>query len=138
MAYWLLKTEPGEYAYADLEAAGRDVWDGVRNAVALRHLGAMRPGDQAFVYHSGKERAVVGVARVVSEPRPDPAGSDPRWIVVDVEPVGRLARPVSLAELKADRTFDGWELVRLPRLSVMPVPPGLWERILELSGGLAP
>ncbi|BAS26183.1 EVE domain-containing protein [Limnochorda pilosa] len=136
MAYWLLKTEPGEYSYANLEAAGRDVWDGVRNAVALRYLRAMQPGDQALVYHSGKERAVVGVAQVATEPHPDPRTSDPRWTVVDVEPRGRLARPVGLAEIKADRAFQDWELVRLPRLSVMPVEPALWERILRMGGGV--
>lgn len=134
MAFWLLKTEPEEYGYADLAAAGRDRWDGVRNPTALRHLRAMAPGDRAFIYHSGKQRAVVGVAEVVSAPYPDPA--DPRLAVVDLEPRGRLARPVTLAAIKADPAFAGWELVRLPRLSVMPVPPVFWEQILQMGGGV--
>ncbi len=133
MAYWLLKTEPSEYAYEDLERLGRDHWDGVRNAVAQRHLKAMRPGDQAFIYHTGDQRAVVGLAEVVSAPYPDPTASDPRWVVVDVTPKGRLPRPVTLAEMKADPAFAHWELVRLPRLSVMPVPPALWMRILQMA-----
>lgn len=137
VAFWLLKTEPGEYSYADLEAAGRDRWDGVKNPTALRHLRAMVPGDRAFIYHTGRERAVVGVAEVVSPPYPDPDGDDPRWVVVDVLPRGRLVQPVSLATIKAESAFVGWELVRLPRLSVMPVPPAHWERILQMAGGLA-
>jgi len=137
VAFWLLKTEPEEYGYADLAAAGRDRWDGVKNPTALRYLRAMAPGDRAFIYHSGRERAVVGVAEVVSRPYPDPSGTDPRLVVVDVEPRGRLHRPVTLAAIKADPAFAGWELVRLPRLSVMPVPTPYWERILEMGGGLS-
>lgn len=138
VAYWLLKTEPDVYSYSDLEKAGRDMWDGVRNAAAAKHLRAMRPGDLALVYHTGKERAAVGIAEVVSEPYPDPtadpASNDGRWVAVDVSPRERLPRPVTLAEIKADPAFAGWELVRLPRLSVMPVPPALWQRILEMAG----
>lgn len=138
MAFWLLKTEPEEYGYADLVAAGRDRWDGVKNPTALKHLRAMVPGDQAFIYHTGKERAVVGLAEVVSHPYPDPEAGDPRLVVVDVVPRGRLAQPVPLAAIKADPAFAGWELVRIPRLSVMPVSPEHWERILQMGGGLAP
>ncbi len=133
MANWLLKTEPKEYSYDDLEKAGRDVWDGVRNPTALAHLRCMRQGDRAFIYHTGSEKAVVGLAEVVSEPYPDPAAGGPR-VVVDVSPLGRLPRPVTLAEIKARPEFAGWELVRLPRLSVMPVSPERWQRILELAG----
>ncbi|HEY8449285.1 MAG TPA: EVE domain-containing protein [Bacillota bacterium] len=132
MAYWLLKTEPGEYAYADLERVGTDRWDGVRNAVALKHLRAMRPGDLALIYHTGSERAIVGVAEIVSDPYPDPAAE--RWPVVDVRARRRLPRPVTLAEIKADPAFAAWELVRLPRLSVMPVPDEHWRRILAMAG----
>lgn len=136
MAYWLLKTEPEEYSYADLEQRGRDAWDGVKNPTAQRHLRSMQPGDLAFVYHTGKERAVVGIARVVSAPYPDPAAPEKR-VLVDLSPVERLGRPVTLAEIKADPAFLGWELVRLSRLSVMPVPEPLWHRILALAGSPA-
>ena len=135
MARWLVKTEPDEYSFADLQRKGRDVWDGVRNNVALKHLRSMRRGDEVFVYHTGNARAVVGIARVVSEPYPDPASGDPRHAVVDLEAVRALERPVSLAAIKADPAFAGWELVRNSRLSVMPVPGELWERILAMSAG---
>lgn len=133
MAHWLVKTEPGEYSFDDLARAGRDVWDGVRSAVALKHLRQMRPGDELFVYHTGDERAIVGIARVVGFPYPDPKAGDERWTVVDVEAVRRLERPVTLQEIKADPTFAGWELVRISRLSVMPVPETFWQRILSME-----
>jgi predicted RNA-binding protein with PUA-like domain len=134
-AYWLLKTEPGEFSYDDLERLGRDRWDGVRSPAALKHLRAMRPGDLALIYHTGDERRIVGRCRVVSEPYPDPHGGDGRLVVVDVEPAGRLARPLTLAEIKADPAFAGWELVRQGRLSVMPVPEALWACLARMGGG---
>jgi predicted RNA-binding protein with PUA-like domain len=134
VAYWLLKTEPSAYSYDDLERLGRDRWDGVRNAVALRHLRAMAPGDLALVYHTGDERRAVGVCRVVSAPYPDPQAGDERLVVVDVAPAYRLPRPVTLAAIKADPAFAGWELVRQPRLSVMPVPEPLWRRLHAMAG----
>jgi predicted RNA-binding protein with PUA-like domain len=133
MAHWLLKTEPKTYSYADLERQGRARWDGVSNPVALKHLRAMTAGDQAFIYHTGAEKAVVGIARVVSQPYTDPKAKDPRLVVVDLEPQGRLPSPVTLAAVKADPAFAAWELVRLARLSVMPVPAELWRRILALA-----
>jgi len=133
MNYWLLKTEPSTYSWPDLVRAGRAVWDGVKNPAALGHLRGMQPGDQAFVYHTGNEKAVVGVARVVSAPYPDPKAGDPRLAVVDLEAVRPLAAPVTLAAVKADRQFADFALVRLPRLSVMPVSPAQWEAILGLS-----
>jgi predicted RNA-binding protein with PUA-like domain len=136
MAGWLLKTEPAEYSYDDLERDGRAVWSGVRNPVALKHLGAVRSGDECLIYHTGSERSVVGLARAASEPYPDPA--DPRFVVMDVVPVRRLARPVSLAAIKADPQFRSWELTRVPRLSVMPVPEHLWEAIVEMGEGEGP
>lgn len=134
MAFWLLKTEPEEYSYDRLYAAGRDRWDGVANPTALRHIRAMRPGDLALIYHTGKEKAVVGIAEVVSPPYPDPKAGDGRRAVVDVAARERLARPVTLAEIKADPAFAGWELVRMPRLSVMPVGEAHWRRLLAMAG----
>ncbi len=135
MARWLVKTEPEEYSYQDLERAGRDVWDGVKNNVALKYMREMKPGDDVFVYHTGRVRAIIGLAKVVSEPYPDPASSDPKHTVVDLEAVRALGRPVSLAEIKADPAFSDWLLVRNSRLSVMPVPDHLWERIVAMSAG---
>ena len=129
MAYWLLKTEPGEFSYDDLVRLGRDRWDGVRNNAALKNMRAMHSGDLALFYHTGDQRQVVAVCRIVSEPYPDPNAGDPRWIVVDVEPVRRLPEPVTLAQIKADPAFAGWDLIRQSRLSVMPVPDPIWQRI---------
>lgn len=130
---WLLKSEPGEYSFEDLEREGRVRWDGVSNALALKHMRQVRPGDKAFFYHTGKVKAIVGVARIESEPYPDPENDDARVVVFDIGPEKRLAQPVTLAEIKAERVFADWELVRMPRLSVMPVPEPLWTRILEIS-----
>lgn len=133
MNYWLMKTEPSEYGYHHLEQAGQDVWDGVKNFTALKYLRSMRPGDMAFIYHTGKEKSIIGVAGIVSQPEPDPAGKG--LYTVSVAPGYRLGRPVSLAEIKRDPLFAQWELVRLPRLSVMPVSPGHWARIHQMAGG---
>ena len=135
MAFWLVKTEPSAFSYDDLEPRAREPWDGVRNAAAARNLRAMRPGDLALVYHTGGERRAVGIAEVVSAPYPDPTAADPRWVAVDVRPVRRLHRPVTLAEMRSDPTFADWVLLRQGRLSVVPVPPLLWERILTISAG---
>jgi len=129
MARWLAKTEPDEYAYDDLERDSRGTWDGVRNPTALMHLRSFAVGDEVLVYHTGKEKRVVGVARVVRGPYPDPKQDDPRYVVVDLEPVRRLACPVTLAEIKADPAFAAFDLVRISRLSVMPVPAALWKRL---------
>jgi predicted RNA-binding protein with PUA-like domain len=118
---WLLKTEPGAYSFDDLEREGRARWDGVTNPVALRNLRAMKRGDRVFVYHTGAEKAVVGTAEVVREAYPDPKAKDERRVVVDVEPRGRLARPVTLAEIKAMAELAGSPLVRQGRLSVVPI-----------------
>jgi len=134
MAHWLVKTEPSTYSYDDLARQGRAVWDGVANAVALKHLRAMAPGDDVLVYHTGDVKAAVGLARVVSAPYPDPKAGDARLVVVDLEPVRPLAHPVTLAAVKADPAFADFALVRQGRLSVMPVPPALWKRLLGLGG----
>jgi predicted RNA-binding protein with PUA-like domain len=132
MNRWLLKTEPSTYSYADLARERRATWDGVSNPTALSHLRAMRKGDQAFVYHTGDEKAIVGIARVASDPYPDPKLSDPRRVVVDLEPVRALKSPVTLASVKADKRFADFALVRISRLSVMPVSPAQWEALLAL------
>lgn len=131
--YWLLKSEPGEYSFDDLEREGRAVWDGVRNPVALKHMRQVGPGDQAFFYHTGKERAIVGIARVESAAYADPETDDERIVVFEVSPQRRLDQPVSLGRIKAAGEFAGWELVRVPRLSVMPVAEDDWQRILAMS-----
>lgn len=121
MARWLFKQEPGDYSYDDLERDGQTAWDGVSNALALRHLNAVKPGDEVLLYHTGAEKAVVGIMTV--------SGTDP----VVVKPVRRLANPVPLAAIKADAAFAEWELVRISRLSVMPVPAALWKKILSMA-----
>lgn len=133
MAFWLVKTEPHVYAYDDLERRGRDMWEGVRNNLAQRHLRSMAPGDRVMIYHSGSERAIVGLGEVVSAPYPDPTDPSGRCVTVDIAALGRLRRPVSLAEVKQHPEYTGWELVRLPRLSVMPVPPDIWHGLLRLA-----
>ena len=120
MAYFLAKTDPENYSIADLERDGTTVWDGVRNAAALQSIRAMRPGDEVLIYHSQGEAAIVGLARVVSEPRPDP--NDPKSWVVDLTFVRRLEQPVTLREIKDSHRFDDWALVRQGRLSTMGVP----------------
>ena len=133
MARWLIKSEPGDYSYADLERDGGTCWDGIKNAAALIHLRKVKAGDELFVYHTGKERQVVGVARATSAAYPDPKQDDERWAVVDIEPVARLANPVTLAAIKADDAFADFDLVRIGRLSAMPVPAKLWSRILKMG-----
>ena len=129
MAFWLFKSEPDEYGYADLERDGSTVWEGVSNPVALKNLRAAKAGDEVFFYHTGKEKAIVGVARV-SGTKPDP--DDEKNVLLTIEPVKRIA-PVTLATVKADETLAEWELARLPRLSVMPVSAAIWKQILQHS-----
>ena len=132
MNHWLLKTEPSTYSYADLAREQVTTWDGVSNPTALRHLRAMRNGDQALVYHTGDEKAVVGIARIVSNPFPDPALKDPKRVVIDLAPVRALPKPIALAAVKADPRFAQFALVRISRLSVMPVSPEEWKALLAL------
>ena len=131
MAYWLMKSEPRTYSWHDLvRDAGTD-WDGVRNNAARLHLRAMKPGDQALFYHSGDERAVVGIMEVSGPGGPD--GADGAWVKVPVKPVKALPRPVTLAEIKADPQLAKMELIRQSRLSVSPVREQEWTIILSLS-----
>ncbi|HEV2582735.1 MAG TPA: EVE domain-containing protein [Ktedonobacteraceae bacterium] len=123
MAYFLAKTDPEHYSLADLERDGATIWDGVRSAAALLVIRAMHPGDELLIYHSQGEAAIVGLARVASEPRPDP--NDAKSWVVDVAFVRRLAGPVTLREIKESHRFDDWALVRQSRLSTMSVPPNV-------------
>ncbi len=134
MRYWLLKTEPETFSYGDLERLGRDRWNGVRNFRALKYLREMQPGDQAFIYHTGKEKAIVGVAGIITGAYPDPTEKDPRFVVVDVAPRYPLARPVTLKEVKAQPVFQEWTLVRQSRLSVMPVTEEHWRLVHEMGG----
>jgi predicted RNA-binding protein with PUA-like domain len=131
--YWILKTDADTYAFDQLARDRRTVWDGVSNALALKNIRSMAKGDQLFIYHSGDDKALVGLARVVSDPYPDPKAKDPKLYVVDVEAGERLARPVTLAEVKADPAFADLGLVRMSRLSVIPVPADQWKRLLGMS-----
>lgn len=131
MQYWLVKTEPEDYSYADLQAAGTDTWDGVRNRQAQSYLRRMVPGDLLFIYHTGKEKAVTGVAEVASEPFPDP--SDPAYTAVAVKALYPLPQPVALRDVKEASQFAEWALVRQPRLSVMPVTPQHWQDVLQMA-----
>jgi predicted RNA-binding protein with PUA-like domain len=126
---WLVKEEPTHYGFDALVKDKKAVWSGVRNALAQKHLRAVRRGDRILYYHTGDERAVVGVARALSDPYPDPEDASGKYVAVDVAPVKRLPRPVTLALIKADRAFKDFPLVRIARLSVMPVTDAEWERI---------
>jgi predicted RNA-binding protein with PUA-like domain len=130
---WILKTDSAVYPFDKLEQERRTVWDGVSNPVALRHIRSMAPGDPLFIYHSGATKEIVGLARVASEPYPDPKRNDPKLVVVDVEADRRLPHPVSLAMIKGDPFFADLALVRQPRLSVIPVPERQWNRLLQLA-----
>ena len=132
MAYWLMKSEPGSYAWNDLVRDGATTWDGVRNNAARLHLRAMKPGDEAFLYHSMADKAVVGIMRVAGPPEPD--GADGAWVKVPVEPLRALPRPVTLVEIKAEPALAKMELIRQSRLSVAPVRPEEWALILKMAG----
>ena len=133
MNRWLVKSEPGTYAFTDLLKDGSTRWDGISAPAALLHLRGMRRGDEVLFYHSGAERAVVGLARAASDPYPDPALADPRRVVIDLKGVRALSRAIPLAEIKADRRFKNFGLVRISRLSVMPVSPDEWRALLALA-----
>jgi predicted RNA-binding protein with PUA-like domain len=133
MALWLFKEEPECYSFANLQHDGTTTWSGVTNALAQKHLRAMKKGDRVFFYHTGKEKAVVGIMQVIADPTPDPADETGKRVVVTVKPVRLLKTPVTLAAIKADKAFAGWELVRIARLSVMPVPEDLWKKIEAMS-----
>ena len=131
---WLVKEEPTHYGFDALVKDKKTVWSGVRNALAQRHLRTIKNGDRIFYYHSGDERAVVGIVKAVSDPYPDPEDRSGKYVAVDVVPVTRLPRPVTLAEIKADAAFKDFALVRIARLSVMPVTDTQWARIERMAG----
>ena len=131
--HWLLKTEPSTYSFSDLLRDGRTTWDGVSSPAALINLRAMRKGDEVLIYHSGSEKAVVGLAKLSSDPYADPKLADPKRVVVNVEPVRALPAPIPLAAIKADRRFASFALVRISRLSVMPVSEREWAALEELA-----
>ena len=134
MAYWLLKSEPDDWAWAEQVAKGRDgaEWTGIRNFSAQNHLRAMKKGEQAFFYHTGKERAVVGIVKVIAEAHPD--STDAAWRAIDVAAVRALPTPVGLARIKADPRLTSMALVRLARLSVQPVTDAEWRIVCQMGG----
>lgn len=140
MTTFLLKTEPSTYSFAMLVRDGACTWDGVSNAAALQAIRTMRPGDEVFIYHTADERAIVGLARVTSVPREDPAhpgttaSGEPKFAVVDLEPVKPARTPVTLAWLKQDPAFEQFALLRQSRLSAMPVPPPLAKMLRKAAG----
>ena len=133
MHYWLVKTEPGTYSWDDFVNLGRDHWDGVRNYQARNNLKLMKKGDEVLFYHSVNAKEIVGIAKVVNEYYQDPTTNDDRWIVVDMEPVRKLDKPVSLAQIKADERLADIALVKHTRLSVMPVDKAHYDLILSKS-----
>jgi len=137
-AKWLFKSEPGTYSFSDLIRDGKTTWDGVSNNLALKNLRSVHRGDLVLIYHTGIERSVVGIAEAASEPYPDPKQKDPKLVVVDIAPREKLARPVPLDKIRAGGKRDGsplaqFDLLRLPRLSVMPVSEAQWKAIIALS-----
>lgn len=133
MDYWLIKSEPNTYSWDDFVKLGRDHWDGVRNFNARNHIKEMKVGDWCLFYHSVKEKSVVGIAEVVREYYPDPTTDDHRWCVMDVVPVQKLRRPVTLAEVKADPRLERMKLVTHSRLSVQPVRKEEFDIVVEMS-----
>ena len=131
---WLIKEEPTNYSFDDLLRDGRTAWSGVRNPVAQKHLQSMRKGDLIFFYHTGDVKAVVGIAKAAGAPYPDPADKNGKFHAIDVVPVRKLKSPVTLAAVKADKAFASFPLVRISRLSVMPVTDDEWKRIETMAG----
>jgi predicted RNA-binding protein with PUA-like domain len=130
---WLFKEEPANYSFDAFVKDKKTAWSGVRNPVAQKHLHAVKKGDRIFYYHTGNERSVIGIAKALTDAYPDPNDATGKAAVVDIGPVKKLARPVTLAEIKADPAFKTFALVRISRLSVMPVTDGEWKRIESLG-----
>ncbi len=134
MNYWLLKTEPSVYSYSNLEKDKRTVWDGVTSPGGLFQIKNVRKGDLAFIYHTGDEKQVVGIAEIISDPYPDPKANNPKIYVFDIKPKKSLKHAVTLAMVKADKRFKNSRLVNEGRLSVQPMPKELWDIIILMSG----
>jgi predicted RNA-binding protein with PUA-like domain len=132
---WLFKTEPTAYSFQQLEKDKKTIWDGVKNNLALKNLKAISKGDPILIYHTGDEKAAVGIARALSGAYPDPSKKDPKLLVVDIEPAKPLPRPVTLAEVKANPKLSKFDLVRLPRLSIMQVTQDQWDMIEDMAKG---
>ena len=131
---WLIKEEPTHYNFDDLVRDGRTAWTGVRNPVAQKHLQSMHKGDRIFFYHTGDVKAIVGIAKAASDPYPDPADTNGKLYAIDVAPLKKLKSAVTLAAVKADKSFASFPLVRISRLSVMPVTDDEWKRIESMAG----
>jgi predicted RNA-binding protein with PUA-like domain len=131
MALWLFKEEPTHYSYDDLARDGQARWDGVRNNMARKNLRSVKRGDRIFYYHTGDEKSVIGEMQAAKDAEPDSEDSDPKAVCVEV----RLPKPVSLATIKKDPALKDWDLVRLPRLSVLPVSEEQWRRVEMISEG---
>ena len=133
MNYWLVKQEPSVYNYDKLEKEKKTIWDGVHNNLALKHISCMKKGDRALFYHTGDEKQAVGIIEITTNPYPNSKEDDKRFVVIDVRPISKLKRPVTLDEIKKDNLFKNWELLRISRLSVMPVPKEIWNAIIKKS-----
>lgn len=131
--YWLCKQEPSTYNIEQLKKEKTTVWDDVHNNLALKHMTQMKKGDLAFFYHTGDEKQVVGIMEIISNPYPNPKEKNPRFVVMDVKYKKHLDSPVTLTQIKTNKKFKDWELLRISRLSVMPVPSKIWEEILKIS-----
>lgn len=133
MSLWLFKTDPDTYTWSDLCQVKKEIWDGVTNNLALKYLRSMKKDDSIFIYHSGIERAIVGIGKARSNPYPDPSQKNQKLVVIDLAPSKKLKRPVTLSEIKSNQKLKTWELVRLSRLSVMPTTQAEWDEVLHLS-----
>jgi predicted RNA-binding protein with PUA-like domain len=133
MNYWLCKQEPSTYNLDLLEKEKKTAWDGVHNNLALKNMRQMKKGDLAFFYHSGDQKQIAGIMEIASGAYPNPKEKDPRYVVIDVKFKKRLGRPVTLAEIKTNKAFKDWDLLRISRLSVMPVPAQIWNEIIKIS-----
>ncbi len=134
MAYWLIKSEPEVYSWDQLNKDKQTRWDGIRNYAARNHLKAMKKGDELFFYHSNKGTEIVGIATVVREAYPDPTSDDPAWFAIDIKPFKKMAKPVTLDQIKKEKKLAAMALVRISRLSVQPVTSEEWQIIMKMGG----
>jgi predicted RNA-binding protein with PUA-like domain len=134
MAHWLIKSEPEVYSWDQLLKDKQTRWDGIRNYAARLHLRSMKKGDEIFFYHSNKGTEIVGIATVAKEAYPDPTSDDPAWFAIDIKPLKKLLKPVSLDQIKKEKKLSGMALVRISRLSVQPVKDDEWEMIMKMGG----